>query len=230
MIKKSTFVITFLVTVISFFSEHNTPARDTFKSVVSTDSAPRKKAKPQRVTKAVYHLKTSEEAQVVQVYARSTSYSHDEDGADRYTGKHMSKSQVPLVYLKNNKIGTAAISNTGVPRFGDLIITPDGRRFLAVDTGRDVKSGKASTELVDVLKKYQPQIDCPKYREAEIFDFYMENNQQVCNEWDTFLVVRNPENFMSLKVSERAEYLKPEKWQQALVYVERKFGVRVASN
>jgi hypothetical protein len=231
---KSSLVIVIIV-IFSFFSEHKAsasfaPNQGTNLSV----SALRKKATihltAQQTTTPTSVTPAPTTFKIEKVFARSTAYSHDESESDDDTEAFRSKTQVPLAYLKEGEIGTAAIAGTFGIKFGDLIITPDGRRFLAVDTGKDLKDKKASRELADGRKKKQPKYDSDLYREAEVIDFFSKDNEQVGNEWDTFTVVHNPKDFMSMKVSERKTYLKPEKWQSALAQLSVKSSVLIASD
>jgi hypothetical protein len=233
MIKINSSFLLLLVIVTSFFPEHNAFCGDFLSRMTATqNSAPRKKATAKPTKGASYQLGTTPQTQITveTLFARSTSYCHDESGSDEYTSDFGSKTQVPLVYLDDSKIGIVAVAGNGKVKYGDLIITPDGRRFLAADTGEDVKTKKASAELVDALKGKRPELDSPRYREAEVLDFFMPDNKQVCSYWDTFIVVRCPEDFMSLTVKERAEYLNPAKWEVALKEVNKKYGVQVALN
>lgn len=221
--------------VTCLFPEHKVLAADNILTrLFAVSSAPRKQPTARTPKKGTQFQLDPDESQVQfsikLVFARSTSYSHNEKKNDGHTQQFESKTQVPLVYLRDNKIGVVAVAGNGNAKFGDLIITPDGRRFLAADTGEDVKTKKPSVKLVDILKDERPELDCPKYRNAEVFDFFMPKNRQVCGEWDTFIVVQCPVDFMSLGAEERAEYLNPQKWKQALEAVKDKFGVQVALN
>jgi hypothetical protein len=153
----------------------------------------------------------------VQIVIRSTSYSADEknkDGAisaDTDSAAFVSKTGVPLVYYVPGKIGTAAIAGNHVAEYGDLIVTPKGECFLAVDTGSALKKKKASRELAALR-----HIKNPVYSEAPVVDFFSPGNKQVGGEWGTVTIIKCPVDFMSLKVSQRKAYLDPSRWYKAL--------------
>ena len=172
---------------LSFFPEHNVVASD------SLAAALRKKAT----------------AIEVQVFARSTYYFHNEKKVDPDTASGKSATQVPLEYHEEGEIGVVSVSNVHGINFGDLVITPDGRCFLAVDYGFDVESKKASKELAKIKK-----ITDPRYSDAPVLDFY--SKKQVGGLWDSFTVIKHPGSFLRLKVSERKKRMSKEFWEPIL--------------
>jgi hypothetical protein len=180
-----------LLFALSFFPEHNVVAGE------SPAAALRKKAT------------------AIQVFARSTFYSHEEineegqNVADVDTAHFRSATQVPLKYHEEGEIGVVAVSNVHGINYGDLVITPDGRCFLAVDYGKDVKLKTASKVLA--LRK---KISDPKYSDAPVLDFF--SKSQVCGLWDSFVVIKHPGSFLRLKVSERKKRMSKDFWEPIL--------------
>ena len=185
----SSFVV--VCCVLCFFPEHNVVASD----LNIEAAALRKKA-------------TS--PTIINLHIRSTSFHHDEVGADDDSSAFSSKTQVPLRYAEPGEIGTAAVSNRDGINFGDLIIA-NGRMFLAVDTGTDVISKKASRQLAEK----EGLIDSA-FSDAPVVDFFTRNGEQVGDEWMNVKVIKCPVNFMKLKVAERKKLLKREMWEFAL--------------
>lgn len=181
-----------------FFPEHIVVANPSTKG-----------ASPRLV--AALRKKATPQFQYQTVFARSTSFSHDEDGRDHNSAKFESITSVPLRYPDNGKIGSVSVSNIHGVNFGDLVITPDGQCFLAVDYGSDVESKKASRVLAEKM-----EIDDPKYSEAPVLDFFVRNEKQVGNYWDHFIVVKSPVPYLKLSVKERVKRYDPEAWRPIL--------------
>ncbi len=186
-----------LCVALSFFPEHNVVAGD------SPAAALRKKAT------------------AIKVFARSTYYSHDESDVDEDTANHKSSTQVPLEYHEEGEIGVVAVSNIHGINFGDLVITPDGRCFLAVDYGTDVENKVASKELAEIKG-----IKDPKYSNAPVLDFY--SKRQVGGLWDSFTVIKHPGSFLRLKVSERKKRMSTDFWEPLLAAREIRCEILVA--
>lgn len=147
--------------------------------------------------------KNQDEGKVVELFARSTKYHATENKSDSDTIKGKTSSCAPISTVIKNGIGVVAVDPKIVP-YGSIVIAPDGKKFLAVDTGGAVKSKKASRKLAD-------KFDLPatsKEAKAPVLDFY--GKTQVGKLWDTFRIVLYQEEtpFKDLSLGEKISFIR----------------------
>ncbi len=141
-------------------------------------------------------------ASLTRVYARSTFYNKDEPGCDPDTRKGKTSTCLRIRDVQAKGLGVVSVDPAIVP-YGSRVIASDGRVFIAVDTGGDVKARTAAKEAA-AKQGYGPK---SAQHNAPVLDFY--SNRQIGGIWDHFLIVpyREDRPFTDLKVSERMEYL-----------------------
>lgn len=144
-----------------------------------------------------------------EVYARSTNYHNTEKigkktNGDKWTKNFKSSTGVSLRYFTDrNGIGAVAVDPNIFP-YGTIIVAPDGRKYIAVDTGTAVISRKASVVLARRLR-LDPN---SKEARAPVLDFF--GREQVGNYWDEFKVVPYDEDipFIELPISKKLEVIR----------------------
>lgn len=144
-----------------------------------------------------------EKKKTVTLLARSTSYNKDEAKADEDTKKKNTSTQVKVGTLENLQLGAVAVDPAIIP-YGSAVISPEGKVFIAIDTGSDVKSRKAATEYADTIGLSNSS---PEYR-APVLDFYAYG--QIGKHFDRFKVIKysGKTAFASLRSSQKLEYLR----------------------
>jgi 3D (Asp-Asp-Asp) domain-containing protein len=140
--------------------------------------------------------------QAVTVYARSTFYNKDEVDCDSDTKKKKTATCINIATVEARGLGVVAVDPSLIP-YGSTIIAPNGKIFIAVDTGGDVRTRKAAKELADI-RGFNPK--SLEYR-APVLDFY--SYRQIGQAWDHFHVIpyREDRPFTDLKQSEKIRYL-----------------------
>ncbi len=135
-------------------------------------------------------------------FVRSTSYSANEKDADSDTKAGRNTATVPISNLEQTGLGAVAVDPKVIP-FGSVVIDSTGKKYLAVDTGVDVKSKKASKDLA---RKRGFRKDSAEYK-APVCDFY--SHKQVGKEWDHFTVLKyvGLKPFLAFSRSEKKRYI-----------------------
>ena len=158
--------------------------------------------KPQTKPQSDKSVSGHTKRQVEQLLARSTKYHANEAGSDKDTKLGKTSSLVKIATAKNLGFGTVAVDPKKIP-YGSVVVTPDSKIYIALDTGGDVITRKASTELAE-----KQNLD-PTSAEsrAPVLDFYSIN--QVGANWDRFLIVQyKGPSFKNLTSDEKLRYLK----------------------
>ena len=135
-------------------------------------------------------------------FVRSTKYNANEPGADADTKAGKNLAEVSVSNLEKTGIGAVAVDPKEIP-FGSVVVDNNGKKYLAVDTGRDVKAATASKKLA---RQRGFKKDSKEYR-APVCDFY--SHKQIGNEWDYFKVLKyiGKKPFLAFSRAEKKRYI-----------------------
>jgi 3D (Asp-Asp-Asp) domain-containing protein len=161
------------------------------------------------VEKNQNHSKDDSGFERVVLFARVTEYSKTEKGCDPDTkqGRTSTGVSVRAACEKTGKIGIVAVDPKIIP-YGSLVVLPDGRKYLAADTGGAVKSRKAAIVLAKRQKKPE------KFGKAPVLDFYS-YSKIVPENWIYVSVLKDTKNtFIPSKLSERKKRLSSDYWKK----------------
>ncbi|MEI8337965.1 MAG: hypothetical protein WCF92_02335 [bacterium] len=135
-------------------------------------------------------------------FVRSTKYCADEPGADSETKAGRNTAEVSISNLAKTGLGAVAVDPKEIP-FGSVVIDNAGKKYLAVDTGSDVKKKTASKKLANKrgFKKDS------KESKAPVCDFL--SHIQVGKEWDYFTVLKyvGRKPFLAFSKAEKKRYI-----------------------
>jgi 3D (Asp-Asp-Asp) domain-containing protein len=135
-------------------------------------------------------------------FVRSTNYCADEKDADSDTKAGRNIAGVSISSLEKTGMGAVAVDPKEIP-LGSVIIDNDGKKYLAIDTGKGVKKKKASVELA---RKMGFKKDSKEYK-APVCDFY--GHRQIGKEWDHFTVMKyvGQKPFLAFSKAEKKQYI-----------------------
>jgi RHS repeat-associated protein len=121
------------------------------------------------------------------MFVRQTFYNRTERGADPDTIAGRTSTGTPLSWAGNGSSspGIAAVDPHIIP-YGSIIITTDGLRFIAADTGGAVVRQVASQGLAPVVDYYSPS--------------------QVGQPWGTVTIIFYNGSYINLPLSRKAEF------------------------
>jgi 3D (Asp-Asp-Asp) domain-containing protein len=142
----------------------------------------------------------------VEMYVRSTNYHRGEARSDADTENGKTASLVNIDTAHALGLGVVAVDPKVIP-YGSKVVAPDGKVYIALDTGSAVVSRAAARKLASIqkLSSNSPEAKAP------VLDFY--SYRQVGEPWDHVKVIpyTGQTPFKKLKHSEKLAYLKQSK-------------------
>lgn len=145
----------------------------------------------------------------------STSYSHTERRADKYSARCIGACKFKLQYPSERQMGVVAVDPKHVPLGSIVLATVDGKTFvfIAGDAG-----GTAVIKRTAVKVRAVRRGITDARADALVFDFFMPGCKQVGKYWTEVVVIpyQGAKPFVKLNESSQKAYLRPEVWVSVL--------------